>query len=111
MARKRLKRGERPKKGTAKIALSYAGEPIYSNYAEVSSAMHEFQILFALLPTKPKAEQIEQMVQGSALNLDAQVQILLPPTVIPGLIKALTTTKDRYEALAGPIKELEPKNE
>jgi hypothetical protein len=104
------------KKGSAKaatptapipirVSLQYDGEPIYANYAEVSSAQHEFQIAFALAPTKPTAEQLEQVSAGT-VTLHALVQILLPPTIIPGLIKALITTKEQHEALLGPIKEL-----
>jgi hypothetical protein len=59
---------------------------------------------FALAPTKPSAEQIKQAESG-IVELDALVQILLPPTLIPGLIKALVTTKEQHEALFGPIKE------
>jgi hypothetical protein len=105
MARKMRMDKESNEPKPLNIALGYQGEPLYSNYAEVSSALHEFQILFALVPTKPNAEQISEMRAGS-LKLDAQVQILLPPTIIPGLIRALMTTKEQYEALAGPIKEV-----
>jgi hypothetical protein len=103
------------KKGSAKAAKPIApvpirvilesdGEPLYANYAEVSSAQHEFQIAFALAPTKPNAEQLEQVSTG-VVTLHTLVQILLPPTIIPGLIKALVTTKEQHEALLGPIKE------
>jgi hypothetical protein len=89
-----------------KISLEHAGDPLYANYAEVSSAQHEFQIAFGLAPTKPTAEQIEQLQTGT-MRLPALVQILLPPTIIPGLIKALIISKEQHEALLGPIKELD----
>jgi hypothetical protein len=105
MARRgRAKAAEELTPTPVKISLEYNGEPLYANYAEVSSAQHEFQIGFALFPIKPTAEQIEQ-VSGGIVKLDALVQILLPPTLIPGLIRALTTTKEQYEAMIGPIKE------
>jgi hypothetical protein len=106
MARKATARtAQKPVAIPVTISLEYTGEPLYANFAEVSSAQHEFQIGFGLLPTKPNAEQMEQ-VNGGTMRLNALVQILLPPTLIPGLIKALTTTKEQYEAVLGPIKEL-----
>jgi hypothetical protein len=81
--------------------------PIYANFAEVSAAQHEFQISFALSPSRPAAEALEQAAETGLLRLETLVQVLLPPTIIPGLIKALTTTKEQHEALVGPIKELD----
>jgi hypothetical protein len=105
MARKSAaKAAKQPVPMPVKISLEYSGETIYANYAEVSAAQHEFQITFALSPTKPTAEQIEHANSG-IMRLPTLVQILLPPTIIPGLIKALSTTKEQHEALLGPIKE------
>jgi hypothetical protein len=105
MARKGSAKAAAPSAPTpVKVFLEYGGEPLYANYAEVSSAQHEFQLAFALAPTKPTAEQLEQ-VNGGTMRLPVLVQILLPPTIIPGLIKALITTKEQHEALLGPIKE------
>jgi hypothetical protein len=69
-----------------KVALEPSGDQIYANYAEVTAAQHEFQISFALVPTKPSAEKIEAIKNGSPLFVDAIVQVMLPPTIIPGLI-------------------------
>jgi hypothetical protein len=87
-----------------KVVLEFHGESFYSNYVEVSSAQHEFQIRFAQAPTKPNDEQMEQ-IRGGTLKLDAFVQILVPPTLIPSLIRALESTKQQYENLIGPFNE------
>src|SRR5579872_3051843 len=105
MAKKGPAKAAKPAAPTPiKISLEPSGEPIYANYAEVSSAQHEFQITFALSPTKPTAEQFEQASAGHMI-MPALVQILLPPTIIPALIKALISTKEQHETLFGPIKE------
>src|SRR3989442_12404014 len=103
MARKGKARATRESEAIkVNVSVQYNSDPLYANYAEVSSAQHEFQMGFALAPTKPSAEQIEQARAGN-VKLDGLVQILLPPTVIPSLIRALTTTKDQHEAMFGPI--------
>jgi hypothetical protein len=88
------------------IALESNVESVYANYAEVSSSLHEFQISFALAPTRLTAVKVEEMKSGG-LKVEALVQILLPPTVIPGLIRALTITKEQHETMVGrPIQEV-----
>jgi hypothetical protein len=88
-----------------RVILEPTDAPVYANYAEVSASQHEFQISFALTPSKPSPQALEEAKSGS-IHLDTIVQILLPATLIPGLIKALTTTKDQYETITGPIKEM-----
>jgi hypothetical protein len=101
-------------RGNAKLSISDASvfnevtvvlEPnrnsVYANFAEVSAAQHEFQLSFALTPTKPTSNP-EQARTGT-IRVESLAQILLPPTIIPSLIKALIMTKERYEAAAGPI--------
>jgi hypothetical protein len=87
------------------VSVHYNGDPLYANYAEVNSSQHEFQIGFALAPTRPSPEQIEQARAGT-VTLDGLVQILLAPTLIPALIRALNISKDQHEATFGPIKEV-----
>ena len=94
-----------------KVALEPSGDQFYANFAEVAAAQHEFQISFALVPAKLTAEKIETIKNGSPLSVDAIVQIMLPPTIIPGLIRALTITKEQFEAIAGPIKDAGIPNE
>jgi hypothetical protein len=74
----------------------------YSNHAEVAYLAHEFAILFARIPTKLPPDKIEE-VMGGNLNLTAEVQILIPTTLINGLIQALTRQKAAYEEQHGAI--------
>jgi Protein of unknown function (DUF3467) len=102
----KTKASDEPVIKAVRVLLEPSREPVYANFAEVSAAQHEFQISFALTPSRPTAETIEQAKTGE-MRLETTVQVLLPPTIIPGLIKALTTTKEQYEAMVGPIKALD----
>jgi hypothetical protein len=83
----------------------------YANYAEASFAQHECLISFARVPTKMSIARSEEAKTGT-IKLEPLVQVIIPPTLVPGLIRALSTVKEGYERLIGPINDLEaPKNE
>jgi hypothetical protein len=74
----------------------------YANFAEVACLPHEFAILFARMPAKLPADKItEAMSEG--LHLACDVQILIPTTLVDGLIRALTGQKAIYEEKYGAI--------
>jgi len=68
----------------------------YVNFAEMTFSASEFCLSAARVPTKPNPVQLEQAKAGT-FTFDADVQLIIPPTVIPGLIRALTTVKENYE--------------
>jgi Protein of unknown function (DUF3467) len=76
----------------------------YANYAEVGFGQHEFVVSFARVPAKLNLEQIEE-AKGGTLRVEPSVQITIPPTLLPGLIRALSTMKDAYEKAWGVIHE------
>lgn len=71
---------------------------IYANHAEVAQSAHEFVILFTKLPTKANPSQIAAVQETGVLSIEPEAQILLPPTIIDGLIKALETERDKHLA-------------
>lgn len=75
----------------------------YINNAEISSSAYEFGMAVARLPTKPSAEQMHEMRTDGVLNVEAELVLLMPPTLIPGLIRALNTQREVYEAQFGAI--------
>jgi hypothetical protein len=77
---------------------------IYANYAEATLGQHDCLISFAVVPAKLNARKTEE-TQGGTLRVEPLVQIAIPKTMLPGLIRALTTTKDAYEARFGTINE------
>jgi hypothetical protein len=78
-------------------------ETFYINYAEVGHSPHEFYILGGKLPIKPSRAEIEAAAETKELQIDATVQLMLPPTMISGLIRALTEQRAKYEKMIGPI--------
>lgn len=73
----------------------------YVNHAEINSTVHEFVISAGRLPGRLTQAQIEMVRATSVLPTPADVQLLIPPTLIVGLIRALQTQKDVYEAQYG----------
>jgi hypothetical protein len=76
----------------------------YANYAEIASVTHDFAILFARTPAKLPPDKIEEARTGN-LTLACDVQIIVPITLIDGLIRALNTQKAIYEQRHGTIHE------
>jgi hypothetical protein len=76
----------------------------YANHAEIASTPHEFALLFARMPSKLSPEKLEETISGN-LALTSEVQILIPATLIPGLIRALNTQKTVHEQRYGTIHE------
>ncbi len=76
----------------------------YANHAEIASTPHEFALMFARMPAKLPPEKLEE-VGGGTLTLTSDVQILIPATLIPGLIRALNTHKTVHEQRYGAIHE------
>jgi hypothetical protein len=76
----------------------------YANHAEIASTPHEFALLFARMPTKLPPEKLDEAMSGN-LTLTSDVQILIPATLIPGLIRALNTQKANHEQRYGTIHE------
>ena len=74
----------------------------YANYAEASAGHHECLISFARVPTKLSVARTEE-AKGGTLRLEPLVQVMIPPTLLPGLIRALSITKEGYEKLVGLI--------
>lgn len=85
------------------------GTPYYANYAEATFGTHECLISFGTVPTKLSAKKTEEAKSGS-LHIDALVQVIIPPSLLPGLIRALITTKEGFEKSVGPIKDAEETN-
>ena len=85
----------------AKIIIDVAeGTPgYYSNYIEVSHTKWDFSLIVSRLPAKPSAAKIVEMQATGILQVQSDVTISFPPNLMPGLIRALTTQKERFEKL------------
>jgi hypothetical protein len=75
----------------------------YVNFLEVAHSLNEFGLFAVRTPVKFSSEQVEEARQTGQMRIDPELHLVLPPTVIPGLIRALTAQKDAYERKFGPI--------
>ena len=76
----------------------------YINYAAVAHSQYEFLLSVLRTPAQLSPEQIELAKKGSAVPVEPILQLIIPPRLIDGLIKALSTQKEKYERENGPIR-------
>jgi hypothetical protein len=76
----------------------------YSNYAEASFNQHEIGLFFIKTPTKLDIQRLEEAKSGK-LVLEPLAQVLIAPTLLPGLIRALQTVREEYEKAFGVIRD------
>jgi hypothetical protein len=76
----------------------------YINYAAVAHSEHDFLISVLRTPAQLTPEQTELAKKGSAVPVEPMLQLLIPPRLVDGLIKALTIQKEQYEREHGPIR-------
>jgi hypothetical protein len=105
MAKPNAKPKSEPESVSVSIALETTRDtPIYyANHAEVAAARHEFALAFARLPSKPSRAEVAELKAVGQLVWDTDIQIIIPPTLINGLIRALKMSKENYETMFGPI--------
>ena len=89
----------------AKIVLDATDDnpQLYVNYAEISNSKHEFQIAFARLPTKPSQSQLLAIRESKTLLLSPEIRLIVPPTLMPNLVKAMIEQIEKYEQDHGKI--------
>lgn len=97
---------ERAQPVTVRVQLLHDPDApmIYSNFFEVSHSPHDFLLLLARVPGKLPAGSEPNKDGVTELPIEAQAQIVIPPTVIPGLIKALQSQQRLFEELHGKIR-------
>jgi hypothetical protein len=71
--------------------------PFYcANYLEVANTENDFTLFCTRLPAKLSADKMEARTLKT-IHVDADVQVVIPVSVIPALIQALITQKGVYE--------------
>lgn len=77
----------------------------YVNYIAVSHTAYEFTVSACKMPTPLLPEQVELAKSGQQIPLEPLVQLIVPPLLVDGLIKALVDQKVKYETtLAQQVK-------
>ncbi|MCW5671534.1 MAG: hypothetical protein KIT86_17905 [Hydrogenophaga sp.] len=85
--------------------------PVYANHIEVGHTRHEFTILAGRVPGKMPAERFKQARETGLLQLEPEVTILVAPTLVPGIIRALKLQLEKWEKVNGPVSEPESEKE
>ena len=100
---KKASQPKSPKELAVKISFEASDNvpSYYINHAEVGSSRHEFVLLCGKVPTKATAQQIATATETGQLVLEPLVQLFIPPTLMNGLIDALTEQKKKYEKQHG----------
>jgi cysteinyl-tRNA synthetase len=68
---------------------------------EVSNTPNDFTLFWTRLPAKLSADKMEEFQTLKTLHVDADVQVVIPVSLIPALIQALITQKEAYEKAIG----------
>ena len=75
----------------------------YVNYAEIATSQNEFSIYGVRVPTKFPPDEVETIKESKEIHLEPDVQIIIPVTMIQGLIDALVRQRDFYAAEFGTV--------
>ena len=104
---KRSKKSTKPEILGVKIVLETSEEipSYYVNYAEVIHSRHEFGLYAVQLPTKLSTDSLEAARASGEIHIEPTLHLVVPPTLIPGLIDALETQKNSYEKEFGAIQQ------
>lgn len=73
----------------------------YVNHVEVGSSPQDFSLICGRLPGKITEDQYDEMREFGFVSIEPEVQIIIPTTLIAGLIRALSTQKANYESTYG----------
>lgn len=95
-----------------KVGLDLSADyPTYhANFADVAHAPYEFSLIFARLSPRMPAHVKEAAKASGVLPVAPEVHVVIPPEVVPGLIRALQQQQERFEAQFGSIVERAERN-
>jgi len=89
---------------TATIVLdAFDGSSMYVNHAEIGHSQHEFIMLWAQVSARQSRAQMEEIQTTGELRVEPMAQLMIPPTLLPSLIRALVNQKEKYEKEHGKI--------
>ena len=105
---KRFQKADTITIGSIRLEPSESTAVYYVNFIEVATTPQDFSVICGRLPGKLSATKLEEVKEVGVLVLEPDVQIVIPVTLVPGLIRILTAQKELYEKIYGiQIKEVE----
>jgi hypothetical protein len=83
---------------TAQVRLSPQTDTpsYYVNYIGVTHTAYDFTLSAVRIPTPFTDEQIELAKNGQQIPVEPIVQLVIPASLVDGLMKALTDQKERH---------------
>jgi hypothetical protein len=98
----------RPKSPTSvavKVVLDVSDDTpsYYVNVLEIAHSRHDFSLVAARVPAKTSVQKLELAKQTGEMRVEPERQLVVPPTVIPSLIRALTIQRASYEQKYGVL--------
>src|ERR1700733_7222939 len=83
---------------TAQVHLSPQTDTpsYYVNYIGVTHTAYDFTLSAVRIPTPFTDEQIELAKNGQQIPVEPIVQLVIPASLVDGLMKALTDQKERH---------------
>lgn len=83
----------------------------YVNYMGVTHSVYDFTISVARLPSQLSSEQQQSAEKGGPVVVEATLQLIVPPMLIDGLIRALVDQKQKYAETVAKAAENDPKQQ
>jgi hypothetical protein len=69
----------------------------YVNFIAVSHTAYDITLSATKIPSPFTQEQVELAQRGQQISVEPILQLVLPPLLVDGLIKALTDQKSKHE--------------
>lgn len=80
------------------------GLPVfYVNYMEAASGPNDIAITAVKIGPRFSPSRLAEIKESASLTVEADVQIIFPATILPGLIRALNTVRTAYEKNTGYV--------
>jgi hypothetical protein len=107
------KKNANGKPGTQPVNLTLDAKPdthfYYVNYMSVVHGPYDFTISAIRIPTSFTQEQTESVKKGQTVSIEPAVQLVIPPRVARGLVRALQDQIQKFDNLQKVIDEQEQK--
>jgi hypothetical protein len=87
-----------PKEVTAQVRLDAKSDTpsYYVNYIGVSHTPYDFTLSVTKIPSPLPQELVDIAKSGKPVSLEPILQLVMPPLLVDGLIKALIDQKEKY---------------
>jgi hypothetical protein len=101
--RPRAKPAERETEVGVKIALqpSQDAAVFYANFFEVAHGPHDVTLYGVRVPAKLGRAEVEAARASGELQLQPDFQIVIAPSLVPGLVKALQSQLEKWQKRFG----------